>query len=549
MTLPLESRFDGPRFWRDILRAISRRHDDGTLKRYIQQRGLRFLIQTERVLSSEAVRQVIVRAWGDYPREEVSLSVEPLFSDSGDQRTPENLALFHLAVIERVYVEDLEENPFDACYALMEMSEIRSVQPDLPYTQFVSEPTSSAGGGPVNPSADKAWALRNMRVDSAWALTPSASSGHQKGLGSCIAHLDTGWTIHDDLDQQNFFRQAIKDFINPNWNAQDPLVFGSPGHGTRTGSVMMSKGGVSTAHPGTTPPGEITGVAPEANYSPIRCITSVVVIFAGDIARAVRHATANSCHIISMSLGGRPARALRFAIMDAVNSNMLVVAAAGNQVRLVVWPGRYRECVTLAASNIKDLPWSGTSRGKAVDVSAPGEDVWVAEPNLPPSGTSLGSGTSYATAHAAGVAALWLAFHGRQSIINVLPPNTHLQDIFRDCLRTTARTPAGWDKTKFGAGIVDAKALLSWSIPTPLHSPLKPRKAWYLDLSFLGEYLVQQLTTLYPDRKWGNTPIFYELANLEMDHGHQDPLQNVEEARGWARKKMSRFLRGRLGIS
>ena len=79
-----------------------------------------------------------------------------------------------------------------------------------------------------------------------------------------------------------------------------------------------------------------------------------------------------------MSLGGRAFFGLNAAIRRAVRNQLIVTAAAGNCVGFVVAPAAYDETIAVGGTNINDSPWKGTSRGQAVDVSAPAEQVWVA---------------------------------------------------------------------------------------------------------------------------------------------------------------------------
>jgi subtilisin family serine protease len=149
-----------------------------------------------------------------------------------------------------------------------------------------------------------------------------------------------------------------------------------------------------------------------------------------------------------MSLGGVGfSPALRAAIDAAIRDGILVLAAAGNQVGFVVAPANYGEVIAVAASIIQDRPWSGSSHGPAVDVTAPGESVHVARADKASGGnvytTGFGSGTSYAVALTAGVAALWLAHHGRDALM-ARYGKSNLQAVFIEVLRHTTRRPAGW---------------------------------------------------------------------------------------------------------
>ena len=120
-----------------------------------------------------------------------------------------------------------------------------------------------------------------------------------------------------------------------------------------------------------------------------------------------------------MSLGGPlPSFALHDAIEDATNAGLILVAAAGNQWPFVVFPARYDEVIAVAASNCADQRWVSSASGSDVDITAPGESVWRAETKS--TGTfdvSRSSGTSYAAAQVAGAAALWLAHHGRSTLV------------------------------------------------------------------------------------------------------------------------------------
>src|SRR4029079_17396095 len=134
------------------------------------------------------------------------------------------------------------------------------------------------------------------------------------------------------------------------------------------------------------------------------------------VARAIDWAIQEGAQVVTMSLGGIPASALHRAIKRAVEADLIVLAAAGNCVRVVVWPARYDECIAVAATNSAEQPWPGTSRGAPVDISAPGQNVYRAV--VPPGGATdadtvaQGQGTSFAVALTAGVAAMWVAHHG-----------------------------------------------------------------------------------------------------------------------------------------
>jgi hypothetical protein len=322
-----------------------------------------------------------------------------------------------------------------------------------------------------------------MRVQAAWANSGS------RGAGILVAQPDTGITAHPELSGALDLARG-RDLVDNDPDPTDPLTkrwwwMDNPSHGTATASVVVSR-----------EPRTITGSAPDATLVPLRSNRSVVLVFDGDVARAVELARASRCHVITMSLGGVGfSPALRAAIDAAIADGIIVLAAAGNQVGLGVAPASYREVIAVAASTIADRPWSGSSHGDAVDVTAPGESVHTARARKEPSGTSYytcrSAGTSFAVAMTAGVAAMWLAHHGRDTLIARYGKG-NLHAVFADLLRRTARRPAGWDTGQYGAGIVNADALLTAPLPAAV-PPLAVDAAQALTAA-------QRLAPYLPDR-------------------------------------------------
>ena len=352
------------------------------------------------------------------------------------------------------------------------------VEPDVPSTAFGLEPGTILPSQPMpesagdsehrSCSAPKAWALDAVRARDAWRLVPVAPHGRNRGQGIRIGHIDTGYSDHPELERAALDLESDYDLIDDDDNARDPLrraffaVLDSPGHGTSTGSVIAGR-----------EQGQISGVAPGATLVPFRAIKSVVQVLDGDVARAVNLARERNCDIISMSLGGRGFIGLQDAIRAALADGMIVMAAAGNKVSFVVAPASYPECLAVAATNCVSEPWPDSSRGTLVDISAPGESVWAAAVDLdttPPAFIRRRSnGTSYAVATLAGVAALWLAHHGRETIRKRYGP-ANVQRAFLALLRSHGRRiPPNWISNGwqllYGVGIVDAVALLEAGLP------------------------------------------------------------------------------------
>ena len=335
-------------------------------------------------------------------------TIEPLFPDEREAGL-ENLYILQVA-------EPVDQRAaYDLTYRLRALDAFDNAAPDFSYhAPYARHHAVSGCGSNLPDPPDKGWSLKQINAKAAWNTEPKPE-GRRFGEGIKICHPDTGWADHTDLDREGLDLGSDKDIIDDDETALDPLDYkGSPGHGTATGSVLMSRGGVD-ADGRTQPPGEVTGVAPKAVVVPIRSIKSVVQFLDSDVGRPVNYARRQDCDVISMSLGGAGFFGLEKIVNRAVrNNDKIVVAAAGNCVGAVVAPALYPAVIAVAASNIHEKPWKDSSHGPAVAISAPGERVYVARrksgyPDLDK--VEASDGTSYPTTAVPAAAATWLAFH------------------------------------------------------------------------------------------------------------------------------------------
>jgi hypothetical protein len=184
---------------------------------------------------------------------------------------------------------------------------------------------------------------------------------------------------------------------------------------------------------------------------------------------AIDYARRLGADVITMSLGGEGFfQALRESIAAAVDEGVIVMAAGGNYWPSVVAPARFSECLAVAATGPTDKPWRWTSPGPQIDWAAPGEAVWVAVTRRSRGQETYDeaphSGSSFAVAHSAAVAARWIAKHGRQELRQRYGP-AGVQWAFRALARQTARPGSNWDEGSHGAGILNAEALLKAPLP------------------------------------------------------------------------------------
>jgi subtilisin family serine protease len=123
----------------------------------------------------------------------------------------------------------------------------------------------------------------------------------------------------------------------------------------------------------------------------------------------VDFAILNKANVINFSLGGPKDKLLTMLIKKAVESAIIVVAAAGNggSKGKPVFPATLDEVevIAVSATDSNDRLYELSTRGNYIDVSAPGVDIFSPAPG---DRWQVSSGTSMAAAHVSGTVALIL---------------------------------------------------------------------------------------------------------------------------------------------
>jgi hypothetical protein len=228
---------------------------------------------------------------------------------------------------------------------------------------------------------------RQLPLDGSYAPT-------RDGGGVDIYIVDTGVRItHEDFAGRATYADSGNqgDFVGDQGNADD-----CAGHGT---------------HVAGTTAGATYGVAKSANVIAVRVLNCAGSGSYDDIITALDWIAANADgpSVVNMSLGGSQNAGLDAAVANLTAAGVTVVVAAGNSDNNACGhsPAAAPSAITVGATTSGDGESSFSNVGTCVDILAPGSSITSAW-NTGDDATNTISGTSMASPHVAGAAALLL---------------------------------------------------------------------------------------------------------------------------------------------
>ncbi len=260
---------------------------------------------------------------------------------------------------------------------------VTMVEPDLVGHATVTETTTHSGWD--------TWGLdridqRNLPLSTTYTHTNTGSgvTAYMFDTGIRFTHLEFGGRA-----------SLAYDAIGDGQNGND-----CNGHGTHTAGTVG--GGLA---------GQTTGVANAVTLKSVRILdctgNGTASQFLAGIDFVTANHAANSVANMSVGFNGR-VTSVETAIRNMINAGVVTVVAAGNsrQDACLFTPSAVTEAVVVAASDSTDRRASFSNKGTCVDLYAPGVAVWSSWYTSDGALQRL-DGTSMATPHVAGVAALY----------------------------------------------------------------------------------------------------------------------------------------------
>jgi subtilisin family serine protease len=334
----------------------------------------------------------LARGAADYVPDDRAAANPPAWGylDRGVAGTVQSLERAHGFLSDNVYSAALRG--FSAYLTPQQMADLQK-DPRIAYIEEDGEAHTAAQTLP--------WGVDRIDAD---LSSTRAGDGTGAVTGVNLYVLDTGVdATHPDLNVV----ASVNFAYGPNTDCN--------GHGTNVAGIAAARDNDSY----------VVGVAPGAPITSVRVLGCGGFGFWSMIIKGIDWVTANASKpaVANMSIVGGVRETVDQAVRNSAASGVLYAIAAGNNAADAcrTSPGRTgagatNGIVTMAATDQNDQEASFSNFGPCVDLWGPGVSILSTRNG---GGTSVYSGTSQATPHAAGTAVLYLAAHPTASPANV----------------------------------------------------------------------------------------------------------------------------------
>ncbi|MDL5200647.1 S8 family peptidase [Streptomyces sp. ALI-76-A] len=188
----------------------------------------------------------------------------------------------------------------------------------------------------------------------------------------------------------------------------------SYGYDAIDGDTVASDGNGHGTHVATTIAGSTYGVAKKAKIVAVRVLDNAGSGTTAGVIAGINWVTNNRSgpSVANMSLGGGASSTLDTAVANSIASGVTYAVAAGNSSANAssYSPARVASAITVGATTRTDARASYSNYGSVLDIFAPGSSI-TAGWHTSDTATNTISGTSMASPHVAGAAAVYLAGH------------------------------------------------------------------------------------------------------------------------------------------